>query len=81
MPSPASLLFINATPLGSSQSEGRNQGHHQLFKGKNWWESLSVERQKERLLMSYQLRNDDAYKFRAENLGPHYNYGEHPMIE
>lgn len=63
---------VSAVLAGASQSEGGNPGLHFLLSDrKNWWEGLSEERQRERFCMSYQLRNEDAYVFRGEMLGPY----------
>lgn len=62
----------SAVLAGATQSEGGNPGLHYMLSGnENWWVGLSEERQRERFCMSYQLRNEDAYVFGGDMLGPY----------
>lgn len=45
-----------------------------------WWQGLNADRQHERFLMSFQFRNEDAYMYGGEFLGP-YNVGSNPHVE
>lgn len=76
---PTATFNMAAVLQGLSQSEGGSSGLHTLLTNRMWWEGLSDERQRERFCMSYQLRNEDAYVFRAEMLGP-YNTEDPPSV-